>query len=161
MSFRLSKEMMEEIAASTIHNRSRSILLVKSSEQAEKIAHKVREGIEQELPNWLPPDGRQRLASLQPPKLKPGGSNPTFVQMTHGGWVFVWPADDMGPEEDIGQPQFVYWPSEGGAYEKVTYELWQKGRLAGNVWRPVTISTAPKKTERLTAWERLLLDEDE
>jgi hypothetical protein len=96
------------------------------------------------------------------PALKPEGMNPTFVQVTNGGWVFIDAAEELSPEDEIGQPQFVYWPSEGGAYEKVAYDLWKRARLAGNVFRPVTIATPKKKTEgRPTAWDRLLEEDDD
>jgi hypothetical protein len=165
MAFRLSAEMMEEIAVSAL-SKGRCILLVKTPEQAEKIALKVRLGIEKELrenpDNYVPQRVRGTLAVPSRPSLKPVGANPTFVQLTHGGWVFVWPADDMHPDEELGQPQVVYWPSEGGTYEKVTYELWKQSRLKGDIYRPMSV-TAPKKkgTGRPTAWERLLSDEDD
>ena len=151
MSFRLSEEMMEEIAVSTVA-KGKSILLVKSEEQAVKVAQRVREAIEAELPAGSV--GRS-------PKLKPATTNPSFVQLTNGGWVFIWPADDMGANDEMGQPEIVYWPSEGGNYEKVSYNLWRTARLAGEIWRPVTVSVPKKSQGRPTSWERLLSDEDE
>lgn len=158
VAFRLSVEMMEEIARAALM-KGRMILLVKTPEQADKISTRLRTALAKELVEnpslYTPARGRG-------PLLKPMGSNPSFVQLTHGGWVFIWPADDMSADEELGQPQYVYWPSEGGTYEKVPYNIWQAARAAGHVYRPVSIATPKKKNPgRPTAWDRLMADEDE
>jgi hypothetical protein len=158
VAFRLSVEMMEEIARAALM-KGRMILLVKTPEQAEKVSKRLRDAISVELRDnaslFTPARGRG-------PLLKAIGSNPSFVQLTHGGWVFIWPADDMSADEELGQPQFVYWPSEGGAYEKVPYNIWQAARGAGHIYRPVSIAPPKKKNPgRPTAWDRLMADEDE
>lgn len=157
MAFRLSPEMMKEIAVSALGKR-RSLVLVKTPAQADKIADKIREALRDEIvanpEAYRPARGRTVL-------IRPIGSNPSLIQTTNGGWVFVWPADDMGADEDIGDPEFVYWPSEGGAYEKVTYSLWKKHRAAGDIYRPVVVTQPRKATGPRTAWDRLLDDEDD
>jgi hypothetical protein len=159
MAFRLGAEMMEEIGREAL-SRGRCIVLVKHQEQAEKVSLKIRTAIREELMDN--PDNYTGPRGGRPPMLKPLGNNLSFIQITNGGWVFVWPADDMDANEEIGQPQFVYWPSEGGAYEKVTYDLWKLNRLAGTIYRPMTVATPKKKTPgRPTAWDRLLSEDDD
>ena len=64
----------------------------------------------------------------------------------------------MDANEEIGQPEYVYWPSEGGSYEKVTYALWKLHRLAGTIYRPVVVTVPKKSAGPRTAWDRLMSD---
>lgn len=161
MSFRLSPEMIQEIAGLAF-NKGRVILLTRDEAQATKAASHLRETIQKLCDEGslmaLTVEGhRPRL-----PMLRPEGRNPSFVQVTNGGWVFLWPANDMTADDDMGSPQVVYWPSEGGAYERVTFSFWQEMRRAGEIYRPVTVAPTVKPTgEPRTVWDRLLVDEDE
>ena len=161
MSFRLSPEMIQEIAGLAF-NKGRVILLTRDEAQAEKAAVHLREVIQrlcaEVISQTLTADGHP----LRNTVLKPEGRNPSFVQLTNGGWVFLWPANDMTADDDLGSPQVVYWPSEGGAYERVTFSFWQEMRRAGEIYRPVTVAPTVKPTgEPRTVWDRLLVDEDE
>lgn len=154
MSFRLSPEMMQEIAGLAVFNKGRVILLTRDEAQAETTATHLRAAI-RDLLSGIP-------RTPTSPVLKPEGMNPAFLQLTNGGWVFVWSVTDMTADDDMGSPHFVYWPSEGGAYEQVSYPFWQKLRRAGGVYRPVTVAP-PVRADGAprTVWDRLLVEEDE
>lgn len=154
MAFRLSQEMLLDIAQIAL-GKGRIIVLVKNSKQADKVSDRLRTVLGAEIQNQGLTEGPR------PTLLKPVGQNPSFVQLTQGGWVFIWPAQDMAADDPLGSPELVYWPSEGGAYEKVTYQLWKQHRLAGDIYRPVTVQVVPRHTGPRTVWERLLDDEEE
>ncbi len=100
--------------------------------------------------------------------LRPEGSNPSFIQMVgrETGWVFFHANEDMTAREEIGNPAFVYWPTEGADYQKIPYLSWRRER-AGSVWRPVhmkgslTWEDAPVVPARgaRDAWAHLLDDD--
>ena len=146
MTIQVSTEMIDEIAASAV-SCGRLVVLVKDQLQAQKVTDKVRLAIEAALLGLVdprPPAQRNRMA---------GGSF-DFIRLTRGGWVFIWPIDDIDPDEPLGEVQDVYWPSEGGQYERVTFNLWKQLVRAGHVYRPVTVAPAPEPGPR-SAWQRL------
>jgi hypothetical protein len=157
MSARLTRELLSEVAQQAI-GKARIVFLCQDLAQADRLADRFRkalidEAIEQGVAEIT---ARTKI-------FRPAGSNPSFVQLLNGGWVFFYPASDLNPEDDIGHAQTVYWPSEGGNFEKVTYDFWKKERRKGCMYRPVTTAeTAPKKKKvgRPTAWDRLLEDDD-
>ena len=98
--------------------------------------------------------------------MQPERTNPSFVQMSGSetGWVFFHPNEDISPADEIGNPAFVYWPTEGGDYQKIPYVLWCRER-AKSVWRPVHLGGSLKWEDPPTeakkprdAWNALLED---
>lgn len=98
--------------------------------------------------------------------MQPERTNPSFVQMSGSetGWVFFHPNEDISPTDEIGNPSFVYWPTEGGDYQKISYVIWCRER-AKSVWRPVHLSGAlkwedpkPEAQKPRDAWNALLED---
>jgi len=153
---RLNRELLREVAQAAIE-KHRIVFLCQDINQADRLADRFRkalvdEAIEQGM-GEVP--ARTKL-------YRPAGANPSFVQMVNGGWVFFYPAKDLNANDDIGHAESVYWPSEGGNYEKVSYEFWRRERRKGSVFRAVTTAEeAPKKKKpgRPTAWDRLLEDD--
>jgi hypothetical protein len=141
--------MLEEVAMDTF-TKVRNILLVKSFEQAEKVSTKLRDIITEHMAAMM---GKR-------PVLRPAGQNPNFIRLSTGGWVFVWPIDDLEPDESLGDPTSVYWPTEGGQYERVPFATWRKSRLEGNLYRPVTVTLVKREgSDRPTVWDRILEDD--
>jgi hypothetical protein len=156
MPSRLTRELLVEVAAAAM-NKERTVFLCQSIEQADRLADRFRKALIDEAIEGGMGDVAARTKLFRPP-----GSNPSFVQLTNGGWVFFYPANDLTADEDIGGPEHVYWPSEGGNYEKVTYNFWRNERRKGCIYRPVTTAEAkapPKKKGPRTAWDRLLEDD--
>ncbi len=156
MPSRLTRELLIEVAQAAIDKR-RIIFLCQDLQQADRLADRFRKALIDEAVSQGVAEisARTRL-------FRPAGNNPSFVQMLNGGWVFFYPANDLSAEDDIGHAEIVYWPSEGGNYEKVAFDLWRRERRKGCIYRPVTTAEAPpkrKKGERPTAWDRLLEDD--
>lgn len=156
MPSRLTRELLVEVAGAAMEKK-RMVFLCQTIEQADRLADRFRKALIDEAIEQGMGDVKARTKLFRPP-----GSNPSFVQLMNGGWVFFYPANDLTADEDIGGPEFVYWPSEGGNYEKVTYSFWQNERRKGCIYRPVTTAeakTPPKKKGPRTAWDRLLEDD--
>ncbi len=156
MAARLTRELLSEVAQQAIE-KGRIVFLCQDLAQADRLADRFRKALIDEAIS-------QGVAEItaRTKLFRPAGANPSFVQMVNGGWVFFYPAKDLNADDDIGHAQSVYWPSEGGNYEKVTFEFWKKERRKGCTYRPVTTAetVAPKKKKgRPTAWDRLLEDD--
>jgi hypothetical protein len=157
MSSRLTRELLVQVAQATL-NRERVVFLCQDLDQADRLADRFRKALIDEAVEQGMGEVQARTKLF-----RPAGANPSFVQMVNGGWVFFYPATDLNADDPIGPAQNVYWPSEGGNYELVTYDFWKRERRKGCIYRPVTTAeTAPpkkKKTGRRTAWDRLLEDD--
>ena len=156
MPTRLTRELLGEIAQAAI-SKGRLVFLCKDIEMADRLADRFRKALIDEAIE----QGMSEL-SARTKLFRPAGANPSFVQLLNGGWVFFYPAKDLGADDDIGHAEHVYWPSEGGNYEKVTFDFWRRERRKGSVYRPVTTAEGPppkKKGGRPTAWDRLLEDD--
>ena len=158
MPSRLTRALLVEVAKSAIEH-GRLVFLCHASgglALADRLSDRFRKALIDEAveQGWSQITARTKL-------FRPAGSNPSFVQLTSGGWVFFYPANDLTADEDIGGPEFVYWPSEGGNYEKVSYDFWRRERRTGCIYRPVTTAEAkpPKKKGPRTAWDRVLEDD--
>jgi hypothetical protein len=156
MPSRLTRELLGEVARTALE-KGRLVFLCQDLPQADRLADRFRksliaEAIEQGVAEI---SARTKL-------FRPAGANPSFVQLTNGGWVFFYPAPDLTAEDDIGHAEHVYWPTEGGNYEKVTFDAWKRERRKGCIYRPMTTGEGvPKKKKggRPTAWDRLLEDD--
>jgi hypothetical protein len=156
MPSRLTRELLGEVAQAAI-GKARLVFLCQDLAQADRLADRFRkaviaEAIEQGMAELT---ARTRL-------LRVAGGNPSFVQLTNGGWVFFYPASDLTAEDDIGHAEHVFWPTEGGNYEKVTFDTWKQQRRKGCIYRPMTTGEKvppKKKAGRPTAWDRLLEDD--
>jgi hypothetical protein len=157
MPSRLTRELLVEVAQAAL-NRARILFLCQSLDQADRLADRFRKALIDEAVESGMGDVNARTKLF-----RPAGANPSFVQLVAGGWVFFYPASDLNADDEIGPAQDVWWPSEGGNYERVAYDVWKRERRKGNVYRPVATAEAPppkrKKGERPTAWERLLEDD--
>lgn len=144
--YRLSTE-MAEVVADAVMEKHRCIVLVKTETQAENFARRLRQVIQER--------GKPVALDL----LRPEGANPNFIRCKLGGWAFIWPIDDLDPDDEIAQTNWVYWPTEGGTYQRIPYAKWKAERSAGNMYRPVEAKPKKHSGAPLTAWERLLDDE--
>jgi hypothetical protein len=155
MPSRLNRDLFLEVADAALA-KGRILFLCQELTQADRLADRFRKA----LMDRAIEEGMGEV-SARTRLFRPAGSNPSFVQLLNGGWVFFYPAKDLGPDEDVGHAQFVYWPSEGGNYEKVGFDFWRKERRKGCIYRPLTTAEekAPKKKGPRTAWDRLLEDD--
>jgi hypothetical protein len=81
--------------------------------------------------------------------------NAWILRTTFGGWVFFYPIEVLTAQtsmQDVGDPQFVYWPDASGEYARVPWMQWLSLRERGNVWRPTSMSRASGPR---SVWERL------
>ena len=158
---RLNRIMLAEVAHSTVLKRERSVFLCRSEKFADRIAFRFRKVLNEENDS----EGWADVQSLPGGSMsRPGGSNPSFVQLHNGAWVFFQAINDLEADEDIGPVQFVYWPTEGGNYEKVTYDFWRSERSSGNIHRPLlTVETKPKgkANKERNAWDIIMEDDDD
>jgi hypothetical protein len=82
--------------------------------------------------------------------------NPWLLRTKFGGWVFFYPIDVLTEQtswDELGSPNFVYWPDTQGKYGRIPWSQWLDMRGRGNVWRPSSPSrtvTGPR-----SIWERL------
>ncbi len=122
--------------------RHRVIVLLRHRGKSTEAAERFRA--------YLIEEGREKL-------LRPPGSNPDFVKLTSGAWVFFLACEELSPHEDVGQPDFVLWPTEGGIYALVKHRDWKLARsVTETPWRPLEVSPdeGPKLTEG-SLWEKL------
>jgi hypothetical protein len=165
---RLNRIMLAEVAYNSWVRRERSVFLCRSEAFADRIAFRFRKVLHEEnySEKWF--DDPRALQWVENPLTgglcKPAGSNPSFVQLHNGAWVFFQDINDLEADEDIGPVQFVYWPTLGGNYEKVTYDFWRSGRSSGNIHRPLlTVESKPKgkANKERNAWDIIMEDDDD
>lgn len=152
--FRLTRALFAEVAHLAFLQRGRIVFLVQTEAQADKLATRFRKVLNEEssTEGWAARSGNLAL---------PSKSNPGFVQLYCGGWVFFQAINDLEADEDIGQVQWVYWPTEGGNYERVSYDFWRQERRKGSVYRPILVAEVKTKTSgSRTAWD-IILDGDD
>lgn len=124
-----------------ILNRHRVIVLLRHTGKSTAAADSFRVFLEE--------DGRK-------PLVKPPGSNPDFVKLTNGAWVFFIACEELDVSDDVGQPDFVIWPTEGGVYAVVKHREWKLARgKMDEPWRPVDVSEEPPVFEEGSVWDRL------
>lgn len=129
-----------------ILNRHRVIVLLRHKGKSTAAADRFR--------LYLKEDGRDEL-------VKPPGSNPDFVKLTNGAWVFFIPCEELDVEDDVGQPDYVIWPTEGGVYALVKHREWRLARAkTDDPWRPVEVSEEPPVFEEGSVWDRLTGKDD-
>jgi hypothetical protein len=152
-SFRLTRGFLVEVAHQVYSLRGHVVLLVRTETQGDRLADRFRKILLEEFP--------LTTRGSEPPLLRPTGANPSFVSLFNGGWCLFHPITDLDADDDVGHVQFVYWPTEGGNYEKVDYEFWRKERQQGHVFRPLLVmqTKAPSKKGPRTAWDRILEDD--
>jgi hypothetical protein len=156
MPSRLTRELLGEMAQAAME-KARLVFLCQDLSQADRLAERFRKALRDEAIE----QGMSEITA-RTKLIRPAGANPSFVQLLNGGWVFFYPAKDLNADDDIGHAESVYWPSEGGNYEKVSFDFWRGERRKGCIYRPVTTAeTTPKKKKsgRPTAWDRLLEDD--
>lgn len=95
------------------------------------------------------------------PKVKPSGRNADFVKLSTGAWAFFIACTELAPDEDVGQPDFVLWPTEGGVYATVTHSDWKAVRTqSDSPWRPLAVFDDAEPVEPDSVWDRLVSDKD-
>jgi len=80
--------------------------------------------------------------------------NSWVLKTAFGGWIFFYPVEVLTPTasmEQLGDPDFVYWPDVEGAYARVPYPQWTSLRQRGDVYRP----TGPQPKGPRSIWQRL------
>ena len=135
-----------EALRGVILNRQRVIVLLRHTERATEAADRFRA--------YLTEDKRATL-------LKPPGTNPDFVKLSNGAWVFFIGCEELGPNEDVGQADFVFWPTEGGDYAQVKHREWRLARSAQDTpWRPLEVNPDDAPRSEGTVWKRLAGEDD-
>ena len=79
--------------------------------------------------------------------------NEWILRTAFGGWLFFYPIEVLTPQtslEDVGKPDFVYWPDADGRYERVPWIQWLSMRVGGHVWRPKSNAKGPR-----SVWDRI------
>ena len=124
-----------------INNRQRVIVLLRHTGKSAAAAVLFRD--------HLTSEGREKL-------LKQPGANPEFVKLTNGAWVFFIACEELTVDEEVGQPDFVLWPSEGGEYAVVKHRDWKLIRAKEeSPWRPTEqFEDSPHFAEG-SVWDRL------
>ncbi len=82
--------------------------------------------------------------------------NAWILRTTFGGWVFFYPIEALTPQtgmEEVGEPEFVYWPDAKNNYVRVPWIQWLTLRDRGNIWRPTTSGRQPGSPRSI--WERI------
>lgn len=144
-------ETAEEICGAlqvAVLGRQRVIVLLKHAEKASAAAERFRA--------WLT---EAKLENL----LRPVATNPDFVKLSNGAWVFFVGCEELAPEDEVGQADFVLWPTEGGIYEQFRYRDWRDARAGQpSPWRPVVVVSEeePAVTGERTIWDRLCGEDD-
>ena len=124
-----------------INNRQRVIVLLRHTGKSAAAAELFRA--------HLIVEEREKL-------LKPPGSNPDFVKLTSGAWVFFIACEELTVDEEVGQPDYVLWPSEGGDYAVVKHRDWKLIRAKEeSPWRPVEQFEDPVQFQEGSVWDRL------
>jgi hypothetical protein len=83
--------------------------------------------------------------------------NPWQVRLKSRGWVFFFPEPDLKPNDDVGNPSYVYASNKRGQYEKVPYLRWRTTQVI-----PTVQEITPKAdAEPKSAWSRLMETEDD
>lgn len=137
-----------EALRDVVLGRFRVIVLLRHKGKSTEAAERFR--------SYLVEDGRADL-------LKTPGANPDFVKLGNGAWVFFIACEELEPNEDVGQADFVFWPTEGGDYAQVRHREWKLARLAQDgPWRPLDVSPdAPESSgDGGTVWDRLSAEDD-
>ncbi len=167
---KLDKRLLAEVATTVLEGRTALFLTpsflgetTNRQEVADRVADRFRKSFNEKAMEL------RHCAELTARKLlRPEGNNPSFVRMVdrETGWVFFHPNEDISEGEEVGTPSFVYWPTEGGAYQKIAYLGWRRERRE-NVWRPVHFKglldwedppSTPARGPRV-AWDALFDDE--
>jgi len=124
-----------------ILNRQRVIVLLRHKDRATEAANRFRA--------FLVEEKRESL-------LKNPGSNPDFVKLSNGAWVFFIASEELDPTEDVGQADYVLWPTEGGVYAMLRHRDWRLVRSSqDSPWRPLEVSPEEASPGEGTVWERL------
>lgn len=136
-----SQEEILEVLRDIILNRQRVIVLLRHKDKSTAAAGRLRLFLEEE--------GRSAL-------LKPPGSNPDNVRLTNGAWVFFIACEELAPDDEVGQPDYMIWPTEGGVYALVRHRDWKLIRAhEESPWRPAEVSEEPPTFEEGSVWDRL------
>jgi len=136
-----------EALRDVVLNRQRAIVLLRHKGKSTEAADHFRA--------FLVDDDREKL-------LKSPGANPDFVKLTNGAWVFFIACEELSPTEDVGQPDYVFWPSDGGDYAQVRHRDWRLARAGADTpWRPLPIveEDGPKLAEG-SLWDKLAAEDE-
>ena len=146
----LDRDLLDEVAVSALQ-KQRVIFLVKDQDQADRVAATFR--------TILCEVAARDDTAFQ---MKPPGSNPSFIQLKAGGWVSFFGVPDLSPQDNVGQANLVWWPTEGGLYACLNYATWKRERKL-STFRPVAPEDVVQKVRQggpPTAWEVLMDAED-
>jgi hypothetical protein len=152
---RLTRALFAEVAHLAYLTRGRIVFLVQTEAQADRLSNRFRKVLSEEsvAEGWWANSESLTL---------PFKSNPSFVQLYCGGWVFFQAIGDLGADEDVGPVQWVYWPTEGGTYERVSYDFWRTERRKGSIYRSILVAEVKTKTRGArTAWDIILEEDDD
>ena len=86
-----------------------------------------------------------------------GSTNPWQIRLKSRGWVFFFPMHDLKPNDDVGNPSYVYTPGKKeGSYDKLPYVMWRLTQVPS----PLPQEEVPVTAEPRSAWSRLMEDDD-
>lgn len=71
------------------------------------------------------------------------GTSPWHILVSDGGWAFFFPVNELQPDEDVNNPDYVYCPDGDQAYVRVDYPEWKRKQQPSRAQVP------------RTAWDRL------
>jgi len=86
--------------------------------------------------------------------------NPWQVRLKSRGWVFFFPVHDLKPNDDVGNPSYVYSLSNKGAYEKLPYGRWRSLQVVPPTPEETQQAQADATAEPKSLWSRLMEDDD-
>jgi hypothetical protein len=150
---KLSRELMVEIAKTALSKKG-VIVLTRTLEESDEWNLRFRQFV-LELHS-------KRTGDPKTPEnhvLKPAKSG--YSKLHSGGWALFHPVEELDPDDSVGAPDYVYWPTQGMDYERLPYLKWQEERRR-SVWRPILVKgdlDKPKPGAPLTAWDHLLKDD--
>jgi hypothetical protein len=152
---KLSRDLMVEIAKTTLSKKG-VIVLTRTLEESDEWNLRFRQFVMDLYPERKGTETRVPESHV----LKPAKSG--YSKLHSGGWALFHPVEDLGPDDHVGSPDYVYWPTQGMDYERLPYLTWQEERRK-SVWRPILVKgelDKPKKPGApLTAWDILLKDD--
>jgi len=137
---RTQEEIYAALLSTVVGYKERVIVLLRSKGTATLAADKFRDHMAE---------------NLYADKLRATGTNPDFVKLTTGAWVFFIACEDLEPDDEVGHPDLVLWPTEGGDYAFVKHREWKQIRAnQSSPWRPIAVAPAEPEAEG-SVWDRL------
>jgi hypothetical protein len=148
---KLSRELMVEIASTALSKKG-VIVLTRTMKESDEWNLRFRQFV---VDLYTDRAGKVPENHI----LKPAKSG--YSKLMSGGWALFHPVEELDPDDEVGSPDYVYWPTQGMDYERLPYLVWQEERRK-SIWRPILVKgelDKPKPGAPMTAWDHLLRDD--